>query len=87
MKKRYSQTEKESLAIAWLIEKFYYYLAVTYQNINPTAKHPAGIERWLLRLQSFKFRVIYHNINPTAKHPARIFRLQTFKFISLVKKV
>lgn len=70
VEKRYSQTEKESLALAWSVEKFYYYLAglefelVTDHKpleaiFKPTSKPPARIERWLLRLQAFKFKVIY----------------------------
>ncbi|XP_046865646.1 uncharacterized protein LOC124459908 [Drosophila willistoni] len=67
---RYSQTEKESLALVWAVEKFYYYLAGLQFDLitdhkplesifKPTSKPPARIERWLLRLQSYRFRVIY----------------------------
>lgn len=70
VEKRYSQTEKESLALVWAVEKFYFYLAglefelVTDHKpletiFKPTSKPPARIERWLLRLQAFKFKVIY----------------------------
>ncbi|KAL7725832.1 hypothetical protein ACLKA6_015914 [Drosophila palustris] len=70
VEKRYSQTEKESLALVWAVEKFYFYLAglefelVTDHKpletiFKPTSKPPARIERWLLRLQTFKFKVIY----------------------------
>ncbi|KAL7726148.1 hypothetical protein ACLKA6_002618 [Drosophila palustris] len=70
VEKRYSQTEKESLALVWAVEKFYYYLAglqfelVTDHKpleaiFKPTSKPPARIERWLLRLQSYNFTVIY----------------------------
>lgn len=70
IEKRYSQTEKESLALVWSVERFYYYLAgldfelVTDHKpleciFKPTSKPPARIERWLLRLQAFKFKVIY----------------------------
>ncbi|XP_050337769.1 uncharacterized protein K02A2.6-like [Bactrocera neohumeralis] len=72
VEKRYSQTEKESLALVWAVERFYYYLVrldfelVTDQKpletiFKPTSKPPARIERWLLRLQSFKFKVIYRS--------------------------
>ncbi|XP_046868367.1 uncharacterized protein LOC124460828 [Drosophila willistoni] len=47
VEKRYSQTEKESLALP--LESIF----------KPTSKPPARIERWLLRLQSYRFRVIY----------------------------
>lgn len=68
--RRYSQTEKESLALVWGVERFYYYLAgIEFELVTdhkpleaifkPTSKPPARIERWVLRLQSFKFKVIY----------------------------
>ncbi|XP_043063219.1 uncharacterized protein K02A2.6-like [Drosophila yakuba] len=70
VERRYSQTEKESLALAWAVEKFYYYLAGLHFELvtdhkpleaifKPTSKPPARIERWLLRLQSYRFKVIY----------------------------
>lgn len=69
---RYSQTEKESLALVWAVERFYYYLAglkfelVTDHKhlkaiFKPTSKPPARIEKLLLRLQTFKFKVIYQS--------------------------
>lgn len=68
--RRYSQTEKESLALVWAVERFYFYLTglefelVTDHKpleaiFKPTSRPPARIERWVLRLQSFKFKVIY----------------------------
>ncbi|XP_044760910.1 uncharacterized protein K02A2.6-like [Coccinella septempunctata] len=70
--RRYSQTEKESLALVWGVERFYFYLSgldfelVTDHKpleviFKPTSKPPARIERWLLRLQSFKFKIIYQS--------------------------
>jgi len=70
VEKRYSQTEKESLALVWAVEKFYFYLIglefdlVTDHKpleaiFKPTSRPPARIERWLLRLQSYRFRVVY----------------------------
>lgn len=70
VERRYSQTEKESLALVWAVERFYFYLAgldfelVTDHKpletiFKPTSKPPARIERWLLRLQAFRFKVIY----------------------------
>lgn len=72
VEKRYSQTEKESLALVWAVERFYFYLAglefelVTDHKpletiFKPTSKPPLRIERWLLRLQAFKFKVIYQS--------------------------
>ena len=68
--RRYSQTEKESLALVWGVERFYLYLAGLNFELEtdhkpleaifkPTSKPPARIERWVLRLQAFKFKVIY----------------------------
>ncbi|KAG5893745.1 hypothetical protein JTB14_001389 [Gonioctena quinquepunctata] len=68
--RRYSQTEKESLALVWAVERFYFYLTglefelVTDHKpleaiFKPTSRPPARIERWVLRLQAFKFKVIY----------------------------
>ena len=69
--RRYSQTEKEALAVVWGIEYFRLYLygatftlytdhkALEVIFGNPTSKPPARIERWFLRLQQYKFRVVY----------------------------
>ena len=68
--KRYSQTEKESLALVWSVERFYLYLAGLKFELEtdhkpleaifkPSSKPPARIERWLLRLQAFDFEVVY----------------------------
>ena len=68
---RYSQTEKEALAIVWGIEHFHLYiygapfvlytdhkpLELIYEN--PMSKPPARIERWMLRLQEYDFKVVY----------------------------
>ena len=66
--RRYSQIERETLAVLYGIERFHVYLYgmsfTVYsdhkplQNIfTPGHKPPARIERWLLRLQSYKFTV------------------------------
>lgn len=70
IERRYSQTEKESLALVWGVERFHYYLTglefelVTDHKpleaiFKPTSRLPARIERWVLRLQSFHFKVIF----------------------------
>ena len=69
--KRYSQTEKENLAIVWAIEHWHIYLfghkfalisdAKALENIygNPKSKPPMRLECWRLRLQAYDFDVQY----------------------------
>lgn len=63
--RRYSQTEKESLALVWGVERFYFNLdGLNFELVTdhkpleaifkPTSKPPARIERWVLRLQALK---------------------------------
>ncbi|XP_014666499.1 PREDICTED: uncharacterized protein K02A2.6-like [Priapulus caudatus] len=72
VEKRYSQTEKEALAIVWGCEHFHLYLcgSPTYTLVtdhkplevifnNPKSKPCAIIERWRLRLQPYDFTVEY----------------------------
>ena len=70
VEQRYSQTEKEALAIVWGIEHFHLFLfgadftlitdhkpfRLIYNNSR--SRPPARIERWFLRLQQYNFRVI-----------------------------
>ena len=76
---RYSQTEKEALAIVWGVEHFHLYLyghdfvlvtdhkplEVIYGSRN--SKTSARIERWVLRLQPYTFKVQY---KPGTNNPA-----------------
>ena len=71
VEKRYSQTEREALAIVWAMEKLHLYLSggkftlltdcKPIQMIlnNPASRPPARIERWYLRVQDFDFDVVY----------------------------
>jgi len=69
--KRYSQTEKEALAIVLSVEHFHLFLYGSEFTLvtdhkpleviygNRKAKASARIERWILRLQPYTFRVVY----------------------------
>ena len=70
VEKRYSQTEKEALAVVWACERFHVYLYgiefELYTDPKPLAtiysnksKPCARIERWILRLQPYSFKVKY----------------------------
>ena len=67
---RYSQTEKEALALIWACEKFHPYIyGVLFKVVadhksleviyGPRSKPCARIERWVLRMQPYKFKVKY----------------------------
>ena len=78
VERRYSQTEREAIAVVWGCERFYLYettfdiytdhkpLEIIY---SPTSKPPARIERWGLRLQPYKFCVKY---SPGIGNPADV---------------
>lgn len=70
VERRYSQTEKEALALVWACERFNIYifgrqfeLETDHKPLEciytPTSKPSARIERWILRLQAYDFKVIY----------------------------
>ena len=79
VEKRYSQTEKEALAIIWGVEHFHLYLYGNEFTLvtdhkplemiygSRKSKPSAPIERWVLRLQPCSFDVFY---KPGSDNPA-----------------
>ena len=70
MEQRYSQTEKEALALVWACERFNMYVSGQSFELETdhkpleriysrTSKPCARIERWVLRLQGYDFKVVY----------------------------
>jgi hypothetical protein len=68
--RRYSQTEREALALVWACEKLHAYvygmkfdLVTDHKPLEtiygPRSKPCARIERWVLRLQPYQFRVVH----------------------------
>lgn len=68
--RRYSQTEKEALALVWAIEHFNVFLfgkefdLITDHKplevlFGPKSKPCARIERWVLRLQAYRYHIKY----------------------------
>ena len=67
---RYSQTEREALAVVWACEYFHFYIfdhkVTIYTDHKPLlsllsakSKPPPRIERWLLRLQAYTYKMEY----------------------------
>ena len=70
VERRYSQTEKEALALVWACERFNMYVSGRSFELETdhkpleriylrTSKPCARIERWVLRLQGYDFKVVY----------------------------
>ena len=68
VERRYSQTEREALAVVWGCERFHVYLYgidfdlltdhKALQSIfSPCSRPPARVERWVLRLQPYRYKV------------------------------
>ena len=76
---RYSQTEREALAIVWGCEHFHLHIHGQKVRVvtdhkpvqliwsNPSSKPPARIERWGLRLQPYDLEIVYR---PGKDNPA-----------------
>ncbi|PFX31209.1 Uncharacterized protein K02A2.6 [Stylophora pistillata] len=70
VERRYSQTEKEALALVWACERFNRYvfgrefeLETDHKPLeymySQKSKPSARVERWVLRLQAYHFKVVY----------------------------
>ena len=70
VERRYSQTEKEALALVWACERFNLYvfgrefeLETDHKPLeyiySQKSKPSARVERWVLRLQAYDFKVFY----------------------------
>ena len=70
IEQRYSQMEKEALALVWACERFHTYLFGTDFELltdhkplefiySPKSKSSDRIERWVLRLQLYRYKVRY----------------------------
>ena len=71
VEQRYSQTEREALAIVWAVERLHVYLFGGHFTLltdckpielilnNSKSKPPACIERWNLRLQEYNFTAVH----------------------------
>ena len=70
VERRYSQREKEALALAWACERFNMYvfgreveLETDHKPLeyiySQKSKPSSRVERWVLRLQAYHFKVVY----------------------------
>jgi len=70
VERRYSQTEREALALVWACERFNLYvfgkefeLETDHKPLqfiySKTSRPSARVERWVLRLQAYDYKVVY----------------------------
>ena len=89
VEQKYSQTEKEALAVVYGSEKFHIYLVGAEFELdtdhkpleviyNPKSKPPARIERWTLRLQQYQFKLKHR---PGKTNPADVLSRQPIQKI------
>ena len=75
---RYSQTEREALAVVWSCEHFHYYIYDRFVQIvtdhkplerllSEKSKPTPRIQRWMLRLQAYLYEITYE---PGSRNPA-----------------
>jgi len=68
--RKYSQTEKEALALVWACERYHAYIyGMKFELVTdhkpleviygPRSKPCARIERWVIRLQPYDFQIVY----------------------------
>ena len=81
VEQRYSQTEREALALTWgILHNHLYRYGNTFTAVTdhkplvplfnkPTSKPPLRIERWILKPQGYDFEVMYR---PGANNPADV---------------
>jgi len=79
VERRYSQTEREALSCVWAVERLHQFLygsefdlvtdhrSLQFIYGNPSAKMPARVERWGLRLSPYQYHVVY---TPGKNNPA-----------------